>query len=334
MDLLAELETMAVNVVEEPQCSDSQGPIVHQEKILQWQQLFGFTATDAMEHILRHREDIFRIRVSDEHWQMVMVDKKGYDKEAYEFELGHAHGHKQALEEPALIMPRQETPGNVTYLVKLEGLLESPAMVQQAAGLSNAPPVAKGMADSGDDAQFCIINGSDKALVMDWLAARGQQHFRPTFIRLSASMKDLSLISLAPFLGVESSLPQYRVDDGKDVGVLQDEYPVWYFCYGNLAKSDILMKLLSLESPPRYHSARVTGGIVKRWAGKYNAMIDGPEASVVDGWAYRVMSKHDEDILRFHESGNYEVVRCNISMHDRAVKGLTFRYSGPPLQLD
>lgn len=54
MDLLQELETMAINVIDEPQCFDDENLVVLPAQILQWQQLFGFTATDAREHILRH----------------------------------------------------------------------------------------------------------------------------------------------------------------------------------------------------------------------------------------------------------------------------------------
>lgn len=191
------------------------------------------------------------------------------------------------------------------------------------------PRVREGLADESDSHRFCQVNGAVKARILDFLRASGHRHFRPTFVRVSASAKDLSSISVAPTLGVDATMPQHRLDSEAAVpGVLEAEFPVWYFFYGNLAKEDILKKLLSLPTSPEYHPAKVNGAVMKRWAGKYNAIIDGPASSAIDGWAYRVLSDEDESILRFHESENYEVVRCNIQLAGGEVKGLTFRYCG------
>ena len=48
------------------------------------------------------------------------------------------------------------------------------------------------------------------------------------------------------------------------------------------------------------------------WAGKYKALVDGKMR--VDGMAFSVRSREDEEALRYHETENYEVVRCRICL--------------------
>jgi hypothetical protein len=135
-----------------------------------------------------------------------------------------------------------------------------------------------------------------------------------------------------PTLGVESTLPQYRAD-GVDAEFMptQNQHPVWYFFYGNLAVPDILTRRLALVEEPIFTPATVTGGVIKKWRGKYNALIDGPDTACVDGWAYLVVTEEHEESLRFYETENYEVVRCTIIIKDTSdtVKGLTFKFVGP-----
>lgn len=108
----------------------------------------------------------------------------------------------------------------------------------------------------------------------------------------------------------------------------------------------------SLSAEPVLIPATVAGGVVKKWRGKYNALLncDGVEQSYasgvdasglkimttngmtcVDGWAYLVETEEHEEALRLYETENYEIVRCTISMEDRSdvVKGLTFKFVGP-----
>lgn len=71
---------------------------------------------------------------------------------------------------------------------------------------------------------------------------------------------------------------------------------------------------------------------MRRWGGKYNALVDGSAGSVVHGSAYHVMSKEHEDALRAYETDVYEVVRCAISIASQTgcleVKGCAFRFVG------
>ncbi|KAL9105275.1 MAG: hypothetical protein Q9227_009534 [Pyrenula ochraceoflavens] len=335
MDLLDELETMATNAAEET-FTKSQEAEIPPETVHRWQKLFGFTIAEARDHIIAHRGSVARTRVSDEHWAMVHQDKPGYDKESYEFEIDHLRSQswRKPMYDPGAADTSKllEDPASITYLVKLEGVLDTAQKIQAAASIPTLPSVADGLTDTGDGARFCMIDGAIKNRILDHLRTTGHQHFHPTFIRLSASKKDLSATSISPTLGLDATAPQNRLSsEHSSPGVLENQYPVWYFFYGNLAKPEILTKLLSLTEPPIYHPASVNGALIKRWAGKYNAVVDGPMGSVVEGSAYRVVSEEDESILRFHETGNYEVVRCNIGMGggERIVRGLTFRYSGP-----
>jgi hypothetical protein len=56
--------------------------------------------------------------------------------------------------------------------------------------------------------------------------------------------------------------------------------------------------------------------MLKTWAGNYKALVNGTDVDQVCGWAYQVESREDEDILRYYETENYEVVRCDIQLQD------------------
>ena len=89
-----------------------------------------------------------------------------------------------------------------------------------------------------------------------------------------------------PTLNVDTTLPQYRADsvDAKFVPT-RNQYPVWYFFYGNLAVPDILSRRLGLSEKPVFTPATVTGGVIKKWRGKHNALLDsgGAETACVNG---------------------------------------------------
>lgn len=325
MVTISTLEDMVVNVSNEV-------VEIAPETINRWQKLFGFSAAEAEERIEGFRADVYRTPVCDDLWDMVKAEKPGYDKEAYEFEISYLRGRQSIGARTAAVAVLRPAPVPATYLVKLAGPLDSAIKVQEAAGLGTVPEVRGAETESGEDANVCIINATSKVRIQEWLLAHDHIYFKPTFIRVSQAPKHLLNFSLAPTIGIDATLPQHRPDTD-DIGVLQDQYPVWCFCYGNLAKEEILVKLLSLTSPPEYHNAQITGGVIKRWAGKYNALVDGPISSLVHGCAYKVMSKEHEDLFRFHETEVYEVVRCNILISGKLVAGLTFRYAGPPAQL-
>lgn len=81
MDFFEELEQMALNAADE-QLDIEDDP--SQEVIARWQQLFDYSPVDAADLIKQRRNNYTRIRVSNEHWEMVRSAKEGqgYDREA------------------------------------------------------------------------------------------------------------------------------------------------------------------------------------------------------------------------------------------------------------
>ncbi|KAE8345481.1 hypothetical protein BDV24DRAFT_159344 [Aspergillus arachidicola] len=143
--------------------------------------------------------------------------------------------------------------------------------------------------------------------------------------------KHLSNYSISPYLcsDINPTLPHHRAQSMDQIFLpTQNQYPVWYFFYGTLTDSETLAWKLSLPGLPVLRRAMVKGGRIIMWGGKYKALIDGPSSSIVDGWAYEVSSEEEEEQLRYYETDQYEVVRCEIHMVDSGdiVKGLTFRF--------
>ncbi|KAH8432303.1 gamma-glutamylcyclotransferase family protein [Aspergillus melleus] len=224
------------------------------------------------------------------------------------------------------------TPVDTTsrFLVKLEGPLDTASKIQHVAGLLEPPPIHNGVSESGKAAKFCLINGMTKKYLLSSVA----HSFDPTFIRINRAHKDLSSYSSAPTLGSdrEFTLPQFRTTDPNyNYQPTQTNYPVWYFFYGTLGEPEILAWKLALAERPVLTPAVVHGGLIKTWGGKYKGLVDGPDSATVDGWAYEVASEEHEEQLRYYETDQYEVVRCEIRLmngEEKSVKGLTFRFVG------
>ncbi len=215
------------------------------------------------------------------------------------------------------------------YILKLEGPLDTAAKVRESANLDIIPCVVTGTGELGE-ASFVTIDTTARNAIIVWLS-KHRTNFTPTLIRVSKARKDLSAHSMYPTLGVITILPQYRADN-VDVNFMptQDQYPVWYFFYGNLAVPEILSRRLALSEEPVLTPATITeGGIaIKKWRATYNALIDSDEGArtaccIVQGWAYLVETEEHEEALRLYETENYEVVRCTICVKTRldVVKG-------------
>ena len=342
MDLFAELEGMAVNAVDD----DSVGFEPSEDEIQRWQTLFAYSHSEAVEQIKNQKGDYSRRRVSDDHWDLVRLEKEaqGVSRDAYEHwmkmggQSAYSHGETKYVDTPA------SQANSSSYLILLEGILNTPKSIQDAANLSELPHTVQADSETRD-AVFCEIDGTIKQSIENWLSQQ-KSTFKPTFIRISKAKKDLDSNSIYPTLGLESTLPQHRCssDPGFKAtlaqspdpsnhtvcSVLQDEYPAWYFFYGSLADPDVLTRLLSLSEagPPSLVPASISRGLVKSWAGKYKALVDGASTDDVHGSAYEVMSIEQEDILLTYETENYEVVRCCITMARETVQGLTFRFVG------
>ncbi|KAK6434374.1 hypothetical protein LTR95_009444 [Oleoguttula sp. CCFEE 5521] len=227
------------------------------------------------------------------------------------------------------------------FLLKLDGPLVSAERVRDIVGLAAAPKIYQASTGADDDessdgnaaAQFIKVSGKTRWKLEDWLSISYPSH-RPLFIAHKVARKDLSLYSIAPFLGLDATLPQHRPDAATLPSPQQDQYPVWYFFYGTLADTDVLRSLLG-DGPDDFyklHPARATGGRVEMWADKYRALVDSDDrAAVVHGSAFLVQSAQHEEALRVYETNKYEVVRSRIAITEddggeRTVLGCTFRF--------
>ena len=336
MDAFEELENMALNAVyEHPSSSTSEA---FASQITRWQRLFHFSHSDAVNHIEQLRIDLTRMRISDEHWEMVRSEREaqGYDRETYEYEIHRGRTSFKPSISQKEVLGAPAARGHSTFLVKLEGPLPTPQKVQEVAGLATVPNVIKGTGDTGET-KFCRVDGNVKKSILEWLS-REQISSMPTFIRLSKANKNLSHYSIYPTLGLDSSLPQHRPNyDDTAFYPTQDQYPVWYFFYGTLSDPAVLSHVISLPEAetPDLRPARIPRGSIRTWGGKYKALVDAPDSVFTDGWAYNVNSKVGEEALLFYETEKYEVVRCDIFLkgEERGVKGCTFRFVGCALDL-
>jgi hypothetical protein len=328
MDFLDELENMAAAIASVTQDEQDHGAL--EAQVRRFQDLFRYSYSEVKGIIERRGGDLSRKTVSDAHWEMVRDEKEteGYDREAYEYAIeaglvNHQRHVSQLLPEWA------SRDSKATYLVKLEGPLDSAYKIQDLAGTLELPALMRGIGASGE-ASFCLINGVVMRAILSTLS---KDKFRPTFVRINRADKHLSDCCIAPTLGceIEPTLPQYRIDDSEHIFLpAQNQYPVWYFFYGTLADPEFLAKKLCLSETPVLRQATITRGIIQTWGGKYKALMGGPTTAKADGWAYEVTSKEHEEQLQYYETNKYEVVRCDILMKDsgESVKGLTFRFVG------
>lgn len=319
MDVLSELECL-VGIVEH-----SKGVEITVEEAERWVRLFRFDSVDdAVKTMAQWRTDLSRVHVSDYAWDQIAAEKEveGYDRESYEYSLVHL---------PTQRAPRAHLPTRGDWIIKMEGPL-SLNTIRVAARLSDAPQISYST-DSGDGQgrdTFVTVNGIEKAHLLNWIDNHATG-FQPTIVRSGKAGKQLDAHSIAPTLGVDITLPQFRASSNTiDPSPLQDNYPVRYFFYGTLVDPKVLIKLLELPSgaAPILRPASITGGRIGTWGGKYKAMVDDFTGAVVHGHTYLVESKELEDALRFYETNNYDVVRCEISVDGRTVSGLTFRFAG------
>ncbi|KAI0545604.1 hypothetical protein F4679DRAFT_599344 [Xylaria curta] len=315
MEFLNELETMAQAATHQSEQPDEP----HSDDIKRWQSLFGLSYSQALKEIQDHRSDLSRARVSDSHWDIVRAKKEaeGFNKEAYEYAISFRAPKSSAT---------QTTDHNQSYLLRLEGPINNVTRVKQASRLMKAPPIFYGTDDDGNSVSFCKVDLTAKNNIITFLSEH-EPRFQPIFVPYRMAAKDLSTISAYPTLGIDATMPQFRPSSADDCSLTpaQSQYPVWYFFYGTLAHPDILGRLLGVE--PSYEDASVQGGVLKTWGGKYKALVDCP-GGIVHGAAFLVEDKDQEDTLRCYETEKYEVVRCELDMGDKKVKGLTFRFVG------
>ena len=317
MDLLDELECMANNA----NISDLADE-VSAEDISRWQRLFGYSAAKAQSAITTHRIDLARPRVGDSLWETVAstVQAKGHNRESYEYSV--------TLTRKLDSLPKPNI-ARGTFIIKLEGPLDTAEKLQKIARLPKAPSIYEGHGEESADARFCEIDGVTRYRILCHFKQNPTQ-FRPTIVRLAKAAKRLCSASIAPTLGRNATMPQNRPEDKVIIVPLQDEHPVWYFFYGSLRGRGVLAGQISIERDRKLIPARIRGGRLRMWAGKYRALVDDFDGrSSVAGEAFLIESKEEEDALRFFETDNYEVVRCQITTDSgKVMNGLTFRFVG------
>ncbi|KAK5046790.1 hypothetical protein LTR84_007144 [Exophiala bonariae] len=322
-DLLSVLENMAGNV------SVDDYENISMEDSTRWQLLFDLTESVAIDQIKTYRLDSNRQRISDELWTSIKDDRKwtGFDKEACEFYL-------QVQQKKEISTRRNDTETLGNFIFKLEGPLDTPIKLQEACELLEVPKVMNASTDDGEPATFCEIDGETTTRIRKWVS-QSHPEFSPTIVRLSMAPKELSHCRIAPTLSIESTLPQHFLNEGQIPLPLQDQYPVWYFFYGTLEDPEVLVKHLVPDTQPVLISARIQGGRLRTWGGRYKALVDAPNSTAeVSGSAFLVQSAEQENSLRFYETDKYEVVRCTILLAGEAQPGLTFRWNGKPTELD
>ncbi|MCJ1377002.1 hypothetical protein MMC17_000092 [Xylographa soralifera] len=146
--------------------------------------------------------------------------------------------------------------------------LDEPSTLQAAAHLPAPRRVLDGEGEDGP-AHFCVVDAAARRAIEAWLSEH-HSPLRPTFIRHSLARKALCAASAAPTLGIDATLPQHRPSTATPFLPAQDQFPVWYFFYGTLADPGVLAAQLRLggEEAPVLRSARVRGGVLRRWGGE------------------------------------------------------------------
>jgi hypothetical protein len=223
---------------------------------------------------------------------------------------------------------------NMDYLLHLVPPI-TPAIIASSAILPSQPNIIHGESEDGP-AKFVLVPSSSLPTLKAWLSST-QPTFTPTFAPLNRARKALSPESAYPTLGLDTTLPQHRPHSILD-GAFRprhNEYPVYYFFYGTLANLILLASIFN--TPPstehELRPAHIFGGRLRTWGGKYKALVDSPRERV-DGWAFEVATKEEEDALCMYETAKYEVVRVGIEIAGRVVTGCTFRFAGQEEELD
>lgn len=323
MDLLSICESLASNVIKFDEENSSEIEISDSD-IEHWQSLFRMTRTEAIEEITTWRSDFTREPLSKDAWNAIRESESatGFSKESYEYKL--VRGWK--LQQREVVSSTQD---NSMYLLRLHDESPTLCMVQHLLGTEDIE-VLPGIDNDGNAVQFCYMDGKMRSALLSNLAASDSMQFRPSFLRVSIAKKDLAVNSKYPTLGIDSTLPQHRANSSTDCfEPTQNEYPVRYFFYGTLADRAVLARVIGIqdEKSIQYEPAVVFGANMTSWANKYRGLVNGGPDSKVDGVAYWVRSREEEEALKIYETARYEVVRCAIYLQSAAKpsSGLTFR---------
>lgn len=276
-----------------------------------------------MQEIKSWRGDIGRQTITQEAWEAVADTMllNGFDKESYEYSIARA---KQPSKKITFTVNSPDT-----YLVQIERGKAGNVSLDMMRQIDAKPKLRVGTDEDGNPVQFCHIDGDSRGRLTEICSSHGMPC--PTFLRISIAAKELANDSKYPTLGIDSTLPQHRLDSTNAPPYpLQNDFPVWYFFYGTLTDRAILSSAMGRQDAEDVvlNSARVFGARLTSWGGKYKALVEADAGEKVDGRAYLVRSKQEEESLRIYETGKYQVSRCQIEMETTegwsAYHGLTF----------
>ena len=329
VDLLAACEDLVATVFDD---SDD----VPQADIERWQALFSFSSTEAVREIQDWRSDLGRELLGASTWGLIQDSHPGFNKESYEYALATRRLHQSTP--PTTATGSVAAHSTSCFLLKLGGELRDTATVQAVGNLAVPPAEYRGADDEGEEAEFCVVDAAARESIQQGLRDRGCA-LRPTFVRISQAEKSLSPLSRHPSLGIDVTMPQHRLPQQHlSPSPAQHEYPVWYFFYGTLADPQVLARVLHRDEvcASALRPARVRGGRLATWAGKYRGLVHADPASFeppVVGHAFLVRTREEEDALRFYETERYAAVRCQIEFEEYAagqvaLDGLTFLFLG------
>ena len=135
-------------------------------------------------------------------------EAQGYSREAYEYwiKTGGRTPHSSGIQETA----SQPVNNSSHYLVLLDGPLNTPRCIQEAASLPELPKTIQAASEDNWSAVFCSIDGNVKKSIEKWLSHQ-KSSFRPIPVRICKVRKDLASDTAYPTLGLETTLPQHRL---------------------------------------------------------------------------------------------------------------------------
>ena len=201
-DLEAELDRPA-DLVQAPCHSTQNNPTP--SKIQQYQMLFSYSHSQAIEILEQRSSNLNRSSISNAIWEEMREaqEANGFDKDAYEHLLERQLS-SQPIRAPLVHFITAQSSGSATYLLKLDGEVSSPEALQSLLALPSSLAVSHD--DDDPSVRFCRISAQDRIALLSKLS------FRPTLIHLTQSApKDFDANSKHPTLGTDATMPQCRL---------------------------------------------------------------------------------------------------------------------------
>ena len=119
---------------------------------------------------------VTRDRITDEHWSLVKDAKEalGHDRETYE----HSLRLSQVFQAKTALVPKTGgEEGEMAFMLRLGGLLDSTVTVKEVAELEEAPVVMRGKRDRdrgrGQLLRFCEVDTEAMKRIEAWFLQRG-----------------------------------------------------------------------------------------------------------------------------------------------------------------